>query len=114
MSATLSSGLVGVSTQITLVTPGRTARGDGVDVGQRGWCVGEPPRLGHAGEEPVGAAVGVVGDDGVVAGPADRAQQGVLRREPRCEGETPGAPPSSAARHSCSASRVGLALREYS
>ena len=74
----------------------------------------DAPRAGDPGDQPVGAAVGVVGDDDVVAGAQDGAQQGVLGAEAGREREGPRRPPSSAARHSSSAVRVGLALRLYS
>ena len=58
-----------------------------VEVGDRGGVVPQPPRVRDLGEEPVGAAVRVVGDDHVVARPAQRPQQGVLGREPAGERE---------------------------
>ena len=47
----------------------------------------DPPGAGNLREEPVGAAIGVVGDDRVVAGTAHRANDRVLGREARGEGE---------------------------
>src|SRR5262249_55603532 len=44
---------------------------------------GQTRALGNLGERPVGAAVGVVRYDDVVAGMADGTQEGVLRGEPR-------------------------------
>ena len=115
MSAMASIGLVGVSTQTTLVRPGPDRRADGVEVGQvrRSVC-STPHGPATAREEPVGAAVGVVGDDDVVAGAEHGAQHGVLGGEAGGEGERRARRPSSAARHSSSAVRVGLALRLYS
>ena len=47
----------------------------------------QAPALGDPGEEPVGAAVRVVRDHHVVAGLADRPQQGVLGRQAAGEGQ---------------------------
>jgi len=51
----------------------------------------DAPRAEHARDEPVGAAVRVVGHDDVVARPQRRAQQRVLGCEPRGERERRGA-----------------------
>ena len=59
-------------------------------------------------DQTEGAAVGVVGDDHVVAG-RERAQDGVLGGQPAGEGE-PVSAPSSEARLASSAARVGLPL----
>ena len=78
MSAMLSSGFVGVSTQ-TSVRAARLDRGaHRVDVVQRHGGVVDAPALEHARDQPVGAAVRVVRDDDVAAGRAERAQHGVL------------------------------------
>ena len=112
MSAMLSSGLVGVSHQITRVVGRIAARTASRSSRSAGRVLDAPPRE-HPGEQPERAAVGVAGDDDVVAGLADGAQQGVLGGEARGERQ-PAVPSSSAASASCSAVRVGLALRLYS
>ena len=86
MSAMPSSGLVGVSTQIILVcgvTAARTASTSETSAARPG----QAPPLGDLGEQPVGAAVGVVRDHHVVTGPADRPQQGVLGGQAAGEGQ---------------------------
>ena len=65
-SITFSVGFVGVSTHTSLVS-GRTARRDRVEVGLVDHVVLEAPAREHLVDEPVGAAVEVVGDDDVVA-----------------------------------------------
>ena len=75
--------------------------------------VAHAPALVDLGEEPERSAVGVVGDEDVIAGRADGAEQAVFGGHAGGEGQRPG-PPSSAARHCSSAVRVGLAEREYS
>ena len=82
-----SIGLVGVSTQTSLVRPGLDRGGHRVDVGDRGRAEVEAPDLGDLVEEPERAAVGVVGDDGVVAGAGQRPDDRVLGGEPGGEGE---------------------------
>ncbi len=47
----------------------------------------QPPRLGHLGEEPIGAAVCVIADDRVRARCTHRAQKGVLGSQAGGEGE---------------------------
>src|SRR5258708_7797779 len=70
MSATFSSGLVGVSSQTTLVLPGRIAA---------------------LGERRERAAVRVVGEAHVATRHAERADQGVLGGQAAGEGEPSGA-----------------------
>ena len=113
MSAMSSSGLVGVSHQITRVV-GAQRRPHRVDVGEVDRGVLDAPRPEHLVDQPERAAVGVVRDHDVVAGRQQRAQQRVRGGQPGRERQPACRPPSSAARHSCSAVRVGLALREYS
>ena len=62
----------------------RCRRGGVVHGGGR---VLQAPARGDLVDQPVGAAVRVVGDDDVVAGHAHRVQQGVLRGQPGGEGE---------------------------
>ena len=76
-STTFSVGLVGVSTQISFVV-GAHRRRDRVEVGLVDHRVLEAPAREHLVDEPVGAAVEVVGDHDVVAGGADRGDQRVL------------------------------------
>ena len=59
--------------------------GDRVEVGLVDHRVLEPPAREHLVDEPVGAAVEVVGDDDVVAGVADRGDQRVRRAPCRDE-----------------------------
>ena len=94
MSPMLSSGLVGVSTQTSrgLAGPDRGARPRRRRTTGAAVC-SQPPRLLDLGEQPVGAAVRVVGDDHVVAGRAQRLQQRVLGREPAGEREARARPP---------------------
>jgi hypothetical protein len=113
MSAMLSNGFVGRLDPDELGRPRAHGGSDGVGVGEVDRVELQPPALQHLGEEPVRPAVRVVGDDHVVAGSADRTQQRVLCGEAAGEGH-PRRPSSRAARHSSSAVRVGLALREYS
>ena len=87
MSPMVSIGLVGVSTQTSLVLTGPDRGADGVDVAHRGRAVVEAPDLLDLVEEAERAAVRVVGDDGVVAGPGERTDQGVLGGQPAGEGE---------------------------
>ena len=114
MSAMPSSGLVGVSTQTSLVWPGVIAAPDRVDVGQRDRGVRDAPALDHLVEQAVGAAVRVVGDHHVVARVEQRPDQGVLGGQPGGEREARARRSSSAARLPSSAVRVGLAERLYS
>ena len=87
MSAMPSSGLVGVSTQIDLGVPGRiAARTASTSADGAGGPV-QAPALGDLGEQPVRAAVRVVRDDHVIAGPAHRPQQRVLGGQPAGEGQ---------------------------
>ena len=65
MSAMPSSGLVGVSAQIDRGAAGLDRGADVVEVAEIGRRVRKAPRLSDFGEQPVGAAVGVVGDDDV-------------------------------------------------
>ena len=83
----LSSGLVGVSTQTTLVRPGSIAARIASTSLTGAGRVLETPALQHLVEEPVRPAVRVVRDHHVVARLADRVQQGVLGREPGGERE---------------------------
>ena len=84
MSAMPSSGLVGVSTQTTFVLPGRIAARNGVDVVPVGRREARGPSGScDLGEQPVGAAVRVVGDDDVVAGLAAACAAGCPRRPAR-------------------------------
>ncbi len=87
MSAMPSSGLVGVSTQTILVRPGTDRGAHGVEVAHVGDGVLDALRLRDLVEVAVGAAVGVVGDDDVVARDEQRAGDGVLARQARGEGE---------------------------
>ena len=87
MSAMLSSGLVGVSTQIIRGAPGRNAARTASRSCERHGGPVQAPVLGDLGEEPVGAAVRVVRDHHVVARPAHRPQQGVLGRQAAGEGQ---------------------------
>ena len=50
-----------------------------------------PQAAEHLGDQPEGAAVRVARQDHVVAGPADRAEQGVLGGQPAGEGQPAGA-----------------------
>ena len=84
MSAIDSSGLVGVSTQISLVFA-VIAVAHGVEIRQRHRGVVDAPLREHLVDEPEGAAVGVVGDHDVVAGPQHRAQRAVGGRHARAE-----------------------------
>ena len=86
MSAMPSSGLVGVSTQ-TIFVSGRIAARTASESETFAGLYVQPPALGDPGEEPVRAAVRVVGDHHVVAGPADRPQQGVLGGQAAGEGQ---------------------------
>ena len=61
--------------------------GHRVDVGHRRRAEVEAPDLGHLVEETEGAAVGVVGDDGVVAGPGEGPDDRVLGGEAGGEGK---------------------------
>ncbi len=117
MSAMLSSGLVGVSTQIDLRVVRADRRPHRVDVVDRRGRPVQPPALGDLGEQPVRAAVRVVRDDHVVAGCAQRPQQRVLGRQPAREGQrragrprappgTPAARPGSGCRSGCTRSRA--------
>ena len=96
MSAMLSSGLVGVSIQTSLVA-GRSAAAHRVEVVDRRRGVVQAPVLRDLVEQPVGAAVGVVRDDHVVARPADRRAAGCprppARRRRRARAAAPPAPP---------------------
>ena len=84
----------------------------GVDVGdRRRGRSPAPQRSSDLGEQPERAAVGVVGDDDVVARAAAPCAAACPRRPGPTAKASPRRPPSSAARHSCSASRVGLAVR---
>ena len=114
MSPMLSSGLVGVSTQTSRGLAGPDRGAHRVHVGDRRRGVREAPRLLDLGEQPVGAAVRVVGDDHVVAGRAERLQQGVLGGQAAGEREARARPPRARRWCASSAVRVGFALREYS
>ena len=87
MSTIPSSGLVGVSTQITLVRPGRIAARNASTSWPPGGREVQTPALLHLREQPVGAAVGIAGDHDVVAGPAEGAEQRVLGGQPGGEGQ---------------------------
>ena len=93
MSPMLSSGLVGVSTQTSLVSPGPDRGAHRVDVGDRRRAVLEAPDLLDLVEEPEGAAVRVVGDDHVVAGPAAPRGPGCPRRPGRRRTRSRAPPP---------------------
>ncbi len=67
--------------------PGPDRGAHGVEVGQVDLGVVDAPRAGDARDEPVGAAVRVVGHDDVVAGAEHGAQHDVLGAEARGEGE---------------------------
>ena len=58
---------------------------NGVDVGHRNRCVANSPLREHLVDQPEGAAIGVVGDDQVIAGAQQRAQHAVGGRHTRCE-----------------------------
>ena len=97
-----------------LVSPGRiAARTASTSETGRGGVL-EAPGLRDLVEQPVGAAVRVVGDDHVVAGRAERRAAGCPRRPGRWRTRSPRSPSSSAAMLPSSAVRVGLALRLYS
>ncbi len=86
MSAMPSSGLVGVSHQMSRVVG--THRGaHRVQVGQRHRRVLHAPVREHPRDQPERAAVGVARQDHVIARAAQRAEQGVLGREPAGEGQ---------------------------
>ena len=110
MSAMPSSGLVGVSTQTTWVCPGRIAARTASTSAMVRDRVLDAPTAGDLVEQPVGAAVGVVGDDDVVAGPEQRAQHGVLAGEAGGEGEPARRRPR--ARRSTPRARCGSGWRE--
>ncbi len=84
MSAMDSSGLVGVSTMISLVC-GVIGRAHRVEVGQRHRRVVDPPLGEHLVDEPEGAAVGVVGHHDVIAGTQHRTQRAVGGGHPGAE-----------------------------
>ena len=52
-------------------------RADRVEIGQRHRRVADAPLREHLVDQPEGAAIGVVGDDDVIAGPQQRAQRTV-------------------------------------
>ena len=91
MSAMPSSGLVGVSHQITRVS-GRSAARSAADVGEVDRGVLDAPRPEHLVDQPERAAVGVVRDDDVVARRQQHAQQHVGGAHPRPERD--GVPPA--------------------
>ena len=86
MSPMLSSGLVGVSIHTDFVRPGTIAART-ASTSLTGAELYSSPHGGHLVDQPVGAAVRVVGDHHVVAGVADRPQQGVLGSQPGGERE---------------------------
>ena len=108
-----SSGLVGVSHQmhawwwarIAARTASRSCSGTG--------GVLDAPAAKHPSDQPERAAVGVAGQDHVVARAADGAQQGVLGGQAAGEGQ-PARTALERGQASSSAVRVGLALRLYS
>ena len=73
--------------------PGADRGAHRVDVGDRGGGVLDAPRLLDLREQPEGAAVRVVGEHHVVAGPAGGAHQGVLGGQPGGEREARAPPP---------------------
>ena len=85
MSTMLSSGLVGVSTQITRVLGRIAARTASRSVwSTRSYSI--PNRAHHLVDQPVGAAVEVEREDHVIAGIAGGGDQGVGRGHPAREG----------------------------
>ena len=113
MSTMESSGLVGVSTQTTRAGRSRQGLPDGLRVGHRHRLVAHLPGRQDLVEQPVGAAVGVVRDEHVIAGRQTVRSRQSSAAMPEAKASAL-APPSSAARHSSSAARVGFAVREYS
>ena len=110
-SVSRSTGLVGVSRN-SICVDGRNARSRRVEI--RGVHVGEVELIfpQHPLEQPVGAAVGVVGDDDVIAGLQQR-HDGALAAMPEANANA-ALPPSMAARLPSSALRVGFCVRAYS
>ena len=109
MSAMLSSGLVGVSTQTSLVCRGGSRPRTASRSRERRGAVRQPPALLDLVEEPVRAAVRVVGDHDVVAGPAERADQRVLGGQAGGEREARAPPPP--APRCCPRGRCGSGWR---
>ena len=83
-----------------------------VHVGHRRGRVREAPGLLDLGEQPVGAAVRVVGDDHVVAGRAERLRAGCPRRPGRWRTRSRARPPR--ARRCCPRARCGSGSRSGS
>ncbi len=107
-SITLSDGLVGVSTQTSAVSA-RTARRDRVEVALVDHVVLEAEAREHLVDEPVGAAVEVVGEDDVRAGARDRGDQRVLGGHAGGERAARARPRARRARLERRARRVGRA-----
>ena len=106
MSPMLSSGLVGVSTQTILVSPGRIAART-ASTSETGRGVREPPRLLDLGEQPVVPPYASSGMTTWSPG-AQRPEQGVLGGEAAGEREAP-LPLLQRRDVASSAVRVGLA-----
>ena len=114
MSAMPSSGLVGVSTQTTLVRPGLDRGEHRVGVGQVDRRVLDAPRPEHARDQAVRAAVRVVrAPRRGRPGAGSRAAACPRRRGPT-RTRSPPHRPRPRASASSSAVRVGLPEREYS
>ena len=109
MSTTLSSGFVGVSTQTSFVS-GRTRARDRVGVGLVDEVVVAGPSGEHLVDQPVGAAVEVVGQHDVVAGLAAAVSSAWVGRH--AAGERGAVAALELAERRSSAARVGLAERE--
>ena len=114
MSPMLSSGLVGVSTQTSLVSPGRIAARDRVDVGDRGRGVRRGPTacstLSNSRKVPPYASSGMT-----TWSPGRQSARSRVSSAARpVANAKPRSPSSSAAMLPSSAVRVGLAERLYS
>ncbi len=89
MSAIESSGLVGVSTQISRAAVRGRSGADRAGVGDRHGVVGHAPAGQHLVEQPVRAAVGVMRDQHVVARAENGPDQAVLGGHPGRERQRP-------------------------
>ena len=87
MSPMVSIGLVGVSTHTSLVRPGTIAAATASTSATGAGLWSRPQTLATLSKRRKRAAVGVVGDDDVVAGPGERPDDGVLGGEAGGEGE---------------------------